>query len=143
MRQTIDQLRAKFALEFIVSQTNNTDKDKLNTHIHKMPALILQCGLGQTLAFLLADAGPDNANSKPSKRLYLALQTWLCGPEGKDRPIRIYRENSLIDALINGNRTDYFRAQEEVLLLLNWMKRFADAKFNTGNAQPGEPSETN
>lgn len=125
MSRTLEQQRAAFALEFINAQlaVEQKDKDKLNTHIHKLPSLILQCGLGQALAFLLADAGGKQV---PSKILYDALQEWLCAEQ---RPMRVYRRTQLIEALVEGSRNEYFRAQEESLMLLNWLKKFAAAKL--------------
>lgn len=129
MSRTLEQRRAAFALGFINVHLadEQKDKDKLNTHIHKSPSLILQCGLGQTLAFLLADAG--DKPGAPSKILYNALQEWLCGSRDDTHPMRVYSQAELIDALVNGPRSDYFRAQEESLMLLNWLKKFADAKL--------------
>ncbi len=129
MSRTVEQRRAAFALAFIGRHVNSSeeDKTKLSTHIHKTPSLILQCGLGQALAFLLADAGTD-AN-KPSKWLYNELQTWIGGQRNEQYPMRIYPEGNLMDALLNGSRNDYFRAQEESLLLLDWLKKFAAAKL--------------
>ena len=129
MSRTLEQYRAAFALAFIGRQQtlSNEAKEKLNTHIHKTPSLILQCGLGQALAFLLAEAGRDE--QKPSKLLYKELQQWLCGAEDEVYPMRVYASTELIDALVNGSRNDYFRAQEETLMLFNWLKKFADAKL--------------
>ena len=125
MSRTLEQRRAAFALAFI--DTITADKEKFSTHIHKSPSLILQCGLGQTLAFLLSDAGQD-AN-KPSKKLYNALQDWLCGDKDDTHPMRVYTREELINALVKGSRADYFRAQEETLMLFNWLKKFAAAKL--------------
>jgi len=129
MSRTLEQRRAAFALEFIKGQLSaeDKDKDKLNTHIHKSPSLILQCGLGQALAFLLADAG--DKPKAPSKILYTALQDWLCGSRDDNRPMRVYSQTELIEALVKGSRGNYFRAQEESLMLFNWLKKFAAAKL--------------
>ena len=128
MSRTLEQRRAAFALEFIGQQlrTEEKDKEKLSTHIHKSPSLILQCGLGQALAFLLADAGKE---PKPSKILYKTLQDWLCGTPDEKHPLRVYSQTELIEALVTGTRSDYFRAQEESLMLFNWLKKFAAAKL--------------
>jgi CRISPR type III-B/RAMP module-associated protein Cmr5 len=124
MNRTLEQQRAAFALDFINAQltAGQKDKDKLSTHIHKLPSLILQCGLGQALAFLLADAGGKQV---PSKILYDALQIWLC----EKHPMPVYKSTQLLEALVNGERNDYFRAQEESLMLLNWLKKLATAKL--------------
>lgn len=130
MRRTVEQTRAKFALAFIGRQKTELGDDgkaKLNTHIHKSPSLILQCGLGQTLAFLLADAKGES--TQPSMLLYKELQTWLCGQQGDNYPMRVYIGTNLLDELLDGSRAEYFRAQEESLMLFNWLKKFADAKL--------------
>lgn len=43
--------------------------------------------------------------------------------------MRVYNSGELIQLLVEGSRSDYFRAQEESLMLLNWLKKFADAKL--------------
>jgi CRISPR type III-B/RAMP module-associated protein Cmr5 len=129
MKRTVEQTRAKFALAFIGRHTdsNAEKKDKLSTHIHKSPSLILQCGLGQALAFLLADAGGDS--NKPSMVLYQELQIWLCGERNTTYPVRVYSGRDLLNELLSGSRADYFRAQEESLMLFNWLKKIAAAKL--------------
>jgi CRISPR type III-B/RAMP module-associated protein Cmr5 len=140
MSRTIDQIRASRALQFINAQIkipegSETDKQKLNTHIHKSPVLILQCGLGQTLAFLLKEAAEGDNNSKPkaaAQILYEELQAWLCGDQEAGFPMRIYpadADSDLMKQLVNGSRQDYFRAQEESLQYFNWLKKFAAAKL--------------
>jgi CRISPR type III-B/RAMP module-associated protein Cmr5 len=126
MSRTLEQRRAAFALAFIET-IKEEDKEKFSTHIKKTPSLILQCGLGQALAFLLAEAGRDE--QKPSKLLYKELQQWLCGTRDEVYPMRVYTSTELIHALVNGSRSDYFRAQEETLMLFNWLKKFAAAKL--------------
>ncbi len=125
MNRTVEQRRAAFALAFI--ETIEQDKEKFSTHIHKSPSLILQCGLGQALAFLLADA--EGNENKPSKKLYNTLQQWLCGAKDENHPMRLYTNAELINALVNGSRSDYFRAQEEAVMLLNWLNKFGPAKL--------------
>ncbi|MDD2466501.1 MAG: type III-B CRISPR module-associated protein Cmr5 [Desulfobulbus sp.] len=127
MARTNDQKRAVFAMKFIEEEKkkDKKEKDKMLTHIRKTPVRILQNGLGQTLAFLLADAGGDS--NKPSDRLYKQLQDWLCGTEQDDRPCRVYTATNLIGQIMSGDRNQYMRAEQEAVALLNWMKKFADA----------------
>lgn len=139
MNKTMEQTRARFALEFINSRknekTDETDeKDRLATLIQKAPVQILQNGLGQVLAFLLADNGGKKDNDiKASGRLYDKLQEWLCGELSENRPCRVYPvSGNLIDQLTEGDRFAYLRAQEETLALLNWMKKFAEAWLKEG-----------
>ena len=129
MIRTLEQKRAKFCLEFIRKFENDEQrKEKLRTLIQKSPVFILQNGLGQLLAYLLADnAGEKGEHQKASGILYCHLQEWLCGEKGEDNcPCRIYRDGELIKQVIAGNRKDYIRAQEECLALLNWLKKFAE-----------------
>ena len=125
MNRTLEQPRATYALRFITGFTG--DKTKLSTHIQKTPIRILQNGLGQALAFLLADSEGDTGS--PSCTLYDHLQDWLCGPYTNDRPCRVYdgQQYNLIKQLIEGRRDEYLLAQEEALKLFTWLKKFADA----------------
>ena len=125
MSQTLEQRRAQYALAFIRSRGSD-DNEKLLTFIRKMPVQILQNGLGQTLAYLLADAARNTTpQGAPSRQLYGFLETWLCEAE---HPCQVYNgEGELIDQLISGSRPEYMRAQQEVLTVLVWLKKFADA----------------
>lgn len=123
MSQTLEQKRAQYAHSFITQDCENVDRAKLLTLIRKTPTMIIQNGLGQSLAFLLADAG-DN-RQEASYQLYSFMQTWLC-KEGQ--PARVYTGDAdLISQLIKNQRSDYIRAQQEILALFNWLKKFADA----------------
>lgn len=129
MSRTVEQHRAKYALgriQHVQGFTENDDKAKFATLVRKLPTMILNNGLGQALAFLLAD---NEGKDKPSGGLYKYIESWLSGPPDQDHPVRVYRTGnpSLIDQLMAGNRTQYLQAQQEALALLVWMKKFADA----------------
>jgi len=125
MSQTIEQQRAFYAYQ----QTNRWAKegqelDKFKTLTPKIPTMILQNGLGQTLSFLLAD------DSKAAKQLYNFMQNWLCKTDSKEpRPCTVYKAGELIEQLISGNRDNYMQAQQETLALFNWLKKFVEAKL--------------
>lgn len=135
MSRTVEQKRALFALKFVKAhiEAATDKKDRLSTLIKKSPVQILQNGIGQTVAFLLADnAGKKADDREPSGQLYDHLDQWLCGPADADRPCRVYpAEDKLIDALIKNDRFKYLHAQQEALALLNWMKKFAEAWLAT------------
>ncbi len=125
MSQTLEQKRAQYAHKFITidCKNNSIDTVKLLTLIRKTPTMVIQNGLGQTLAFLLADAKGDKA--EPSYIFYAFMQKWLCE---KEHPCQVYKgDDELMQQLIHGNRSDYIRAQQEILALFNWLKKFADA----------------
>lgn len=128
MNRTLEQLRASYTLRFVTEFKGN--KGELYTHIQKTPVRILQNGLGQALAFLLADnEGETGDDRKASWWLYDHLQAWLCGPAADDRPCRVYsgQECNLMKQLVEGNREQYMLAQEEAIRLFSWLKKFADA----------------
>jgi CRISPR-associated protein Cmr5 len=148
--QLLTQKRAGYALKLIevVKGKDKTTAAAYGRHVRRFPAMMQYNGLGQALACLLADdAGgingkadssghwkPKEQTVTPAGRLYRDLETWLCGEKGPKYPVRVYSQklvneptSQLIDQLIDGNREQYFRAQQEVIALLHWMKRFADA----------------
>lgn len=140
MSRTIQQKRAAFALAFVRSHIGKEYKEKLLTHILKAPTQVLQNGLGQMLAFLLADnegnwieqTQPTQKGKeiKPSGRLYKQIEKWLCGDAQSDNhPCRVFTDGStdLMQQIMAGTRWDYIRAQRETLALLGWMKKFAEA----------------
>lgn len=122
MSQTLEQKRAKYALQIVMKQKDTGNAEGYGRHVRKLPAMILNNGLGQALAFLLADG------KEPSKKLYEDMQEWLRGESKADRPRRIYAgSEELIKLLMAGDRSQYLQAQDETLKLLTWMKKFADA----------------
>lgn len=133
MSRSLEQNRATYALELVsafADRESSLNKAKLQTHIQKAPIRILQNGLGQALAFLLADnENKTGANRQPSGELYDHLQDWLCGATSDSRPCRIYsgQQCNLMKQLIEGDRQQYMLAQEEALKLFVWLKKFADA----------------
>jgi len=135
--QTLEQVRARYALKQIQKHVPapgkkpDDDTKAYATRVRSIPTMVLQNGLGQAMAFLLADAAGDL--NKPSGRLYQEIQDWLCGPRDKDWPERVYIGSSdLMQALFEGTRSEYQRAQEVSLALLAWMRKFADAYLGKG-----------
>jgi len=120
--RSLDMKRAEHALKAIQSL-----QDKSNGHyvsyVRALPANILQNGLGQSLATLLA-AGSKSRQDDPHIMLYEQLQTWLCA----DRETAPYRSQSnLLKAITEGNEKDYLYAHTEALAYLNWLKKLAVA----------------
>lgn len=136
--RTLEQERARYALSCIRKHipgqgAKDGEARKYGTLVRRLPTMVLQNGLGQALAFLLADA--EGREDKPSRRLYDELEIWLHGAPGAERPDRVYQNGrDLIDALMEGTRDDYRRAQMAALGLLVWMRKFADAYLPKGDA---------
>lgn len=132
MSRLLEQQRAVFAMKFITEwqKKDQKAKDKLLTLVQKAPVQILQNGLGQSLAFLLADnEGKIAEKRKPSGCLYDQLQAWLCGDQESKNPGRVYASGDLIEQLMQGSSDQYIRAQQEALAVLYWFKQFAVANL--------------
>ncbi|MGI9951585.1 type III-B CRISPR module-associated protein Cmr5 [Moorellaceae bacterium AZ2] len=129
MRQTLEQIRARDALNKIRNIQRNYPEDiqqKFVSYVESLPAAILTNGLGQAAATLLAQAKGNERDAHYI--LYQDLQDWLCrdDPEGW-APYR--GETDLMAAIVSYDRTAYLRAQAEALAWLEWLKKFAVAFF--------------
>ncbi|NMA55065.1 MAG: type III-B CRISPR module-associated protein Cmr5 [Firmicutes bacterium] len=121
--KTLTQERAEYAYDKInqIRLKPQYSPAKVAMHLRRLPAMVLANGLGQTLAFLLADAGCDK--NKPSYLVYDMLAQWLVAK----RKLYEGQPHDLIYHLVSGNRVAYQRAQQEVWALLDWLRKFADA----------------
>ena len=120
MTQTIQQQRAKFALERIraLPQVLNTKKVQTEfiSYASGLPAMIHMNGLGQAMAFYKVK-GKDRESYQ---QLYSLASDWLCKPgqpyEGK---------NDVLEGITQSSMADYQLAQAEALILMSWVKKFA------------------
>lgn len=157
--QTLDQLRARFALERVqavighIRQTPDTGSDPKGSNrdgpsgasnasgqdhgvdpqdyrrrVENLPALILTNGLGQTLAYLLADSHkPENGAARQvasDLAQYLMVERKIYSPEKHNEPERAV---ALLEAIVNGNRDELRRATDEALAFLVWWKKLVRA----------------
>ena len=130
----IERQRAAHALQTIEALPK--DVKKYTSYVKGLPASILQNGLGQAMATLLAaskgkPAMNGEAVNEAHRLLYNHLQAWLCDVRD-DAPYRQEQapdENSteLMEAITTGGEEAYIRAQAEALAYLNWLKKFAVA----------------
>lgn len=135
-RPTLDQRRAQHAWQ-AVEQTRafnlNTKKD-FAREAKRLPVRIKTAGLGQSLAFLNAKAKSDKDKGEDAQgQLLIALGDWLLKERRlASQPNGAIAQDSLIQAIINGNADLLRRATEEALLYLQWLTRFSEAEFGTG-----------
>lgn len=129
--RTLEQDRAVYALEVVRRHLDRGDPARYATLVRGLPAMVLQNGFGQALAYLLADAEGDA--KKPSRSFYDELQDWLVGDSVAGRRERVYPSGDLITALMAGSRAQYQRAQRSAVDLLSWMRKFADAYLPKGD----------
>lgn len=134
----IDRERAAHALATITGLP--ADVKKYTSYVKGLPATILQNGLGQAMATLLAASkgkpamkqkDGENVVNEAHRLLYTHIQQWLC----RDDALAPYREKEaiadgstvLMTRITDGDEPAYIRAQAEALAYLNWLKKFAVA----------------
>lgn len=135
--QTKQQKRAEFALKSLDKYKNEGVPSETATFIVGMPNMILSNGLGQSLAFLKAKS------SKKEDDKYSVVFNIL-----KDY---IRNEYNLIFSSIASNddysflkklneldQAQYIKMQEEVLHMLEWLKRYARAFANDSKKDKSE-----
>ena len=140
MSNTLGQQRATFALQALKAKLG---KDVGKMDLHKefpplaagLPAMILQNGFGQTLAFLLAKAGDEKDKKKDKKNdkhyvAYSIIRDWLAQNSYLDKG----DDYDVIRQISNMDQIDFLQAQRETLAMLEWLKRFANAALFKGGS---------
>lgn len=129
----LDLLRAKDALGKIDALKAESLKGhgygNYVSYVKGLPATVLQNGLGQAMATLLAGAklaaDKRGDDEKAREKLYNQIRDWLCRDD-EDAPYR--GQSDLMHAIVNGEDEDsYLRAQAETMAHLRWLKKFAVA----------------
>ncbi len=124
--QSLDQRRAKHALDCIKKrQKDGTKQSDYLSYVKALPATILQNGLGQAMATLLAASKGKEKDSH--RRLYQDVQSWLCGDD-EDAPFP--NKGDLLEAITSNDQQHYLKAQAESQAYLVWLKKFAAAFLN-------------
>jgi CRISPR-associated protein Cmr5 len=120
-QQTLQQQRAAHAWACIEKVRPEIQK-KYGSLVRGLPALVQSDGLGQTLAFLLAQDGKSKNQGKTHHiQAYRNIADWL----SKKYP----EKTDLLGWIINTATTEQYRITTfEVLAYLSWLKRFAEAK---------------
>lgn len=130
-RQTLEQERAKKAWEQVSKVAGN--KEYLSA-VRGAPALILSCGLGQTIAFYCSKGGAQ-------KTLGDHLAEWLL----RNAQSQSKSAEALLNEIMNNDSARYRQLTSEAMAYLVWLKRFADAhnKDKQKNSQTdGKEQET-
>lgn len=121
IRLGIENGRAKYAFEEVekfVKQGEGTNAYR--SYVKKLPSMIQVNGLGQTLAFCYA-------KGDQYKEIYKQIEGWI----RYKRPELLKRYSDdppkeFIHIVVSMNSNDYRMISNEVLALLDWMRRFAD-----------------
>lgn len=125
IRLGIENGRAKYAFETVngfVEANLNNDKiiKEYRSYVKKLPAMIQVNGLGQTLAFCYAKGGQY-------RTIYNQIGVWTA--QKQPDILNRYSENrnvEFVKIVVSMNSNDYRIISNEVLALLDWMRRFAD-----------------
>lgn len=131
MTKTLEQKRAADSLAKIdrimtIESRGEEWKDKYASYVESLPAAILNCGLGQAAATLLAASKKQNKRFEddPHYVLYMHVQDWLCR-NSDEAPYN--GTDNLLKAITAGDRGSYMLAQAEALKWLEWHKKLAVA----------------
>ena len=117
--QTLQQLRAKHALQKVKELVPLNDGDKLKARASELPFMIHTNGLGPALAFFKSKMDKDGYD-----KLYLILQSWLI----ENKPGRPFAGNTdLMQAITEADFNTYRLAQAEAVQYMDWVKKFASA----------------
>ena len=130
---SLDQRRAAHALDRIRKQQQNRNQSDYLSYVKALPASILQNGLGQAMATVLAAASQDQ--NDPHRLLYQDVQDWLCR-EDEDAAYR--GKPDLIEAIVGNDQQHYLRAQAEAQNYLGWLKKFAAAYLRADPRRTGD-----
>lgn len=133
-KQILEQKRAQHALEMVQKTGEKYPEGTENrknfvSYVESLPAAILNNGLGQAAATLLAQA--NGKKDDPHRVVYNILENWFCRDD-RAAPYKRINTNTevdapLMEAIVNGDRSSYIKAQAEALSYLEWLKKFTVA----------------
>ncbi len=118
--QTKQQKRAEFALRELSQYKNTGVPSGHATFIVGMPNMILSNGLGQTLAFLKAKSSKEERDFVFNVLKKYIQQEFSTFSNTND-------DFSFLEKLNSISQSEYIKIQEEVLRMLEWLKRYARA----------------
>ncbi len=112
--RTLNQERARFALEEVRRIKHSNDKEKFKAGARQLPSIIVSNGLIPALAFY--------KSKDERKEVYKVLNKWL-----KDR--KIVKEDAL-DELVKEDFVYLRIATSEALAFADWLKRMAEVELD-------------
>lgn len=117
MTQTIQQQRAKYALDKVTQASNNPriNQKEYKSYASSLPAMIHMNGLGQAAAFF-------KSKGETHGELYSLLSGWLCQA---GQPYAGC--SNLLEGITTKDMHAYRLAQAEAQMLMDWVKKFAKA----------------
>ncbi len=118
MMPDLDQKRAAFAWERVEQARSrlNNDYESYRNLAKAAPALIMNNGLMQTLAFFTSKGKPYH------RQLKADILEWLGRQYGMPRDY-----SAMMNAMFRAESEQYRLATEETMHLLRWLRQFADS----------------
>lgn len=122
----IEQGRAKKAYEFAKAGKKLSKAKEYKSYVKKLPMLIKTNGLGSALAFAFAKGcnGGSPDQSKAWGLIYHQLEVWL---KEDSKKLLEFSDDHLTQKLMETDSATYRAVTVEILALLNWLRRFAEA----------------
>lgn len=136
-RTKLEQGRAAFAYQCAEAGKGLTKSKEYKSYVKKMPMLIKTNGLGAAVAFAFAKGSKGGQPDKGSAwgLLYLQIEDWLLKEDQKE--LIKFDPSRLAYQLTESDSSTYRAVTVEVIALLSWVKRFAEALIE------GEADENN
>lgn len=131
----IDSQRPLFAFDCIADIGEHSPDHRKNykSYVQKLPAFIQSNGLGQTLGFMYSKSSGTGSREEMYDALLSHIREYLCFrgvlPEQPDT----YSNQRFIHDVIQFDVFTYYQAEEETLLLIKWLRRFAEGTFGGEN----------
>lgn len=125
-RTKLEQGRAAFAYQCAENGKGLTKSKEYKSYVKKMPMLIKTNGLGAAVAFAFAKGSKGGQPDRNSAwgLLYSQIEDWL--NEDQKQLIK-FDPNRLAYQLTEEDSAAYRAVTIEVIALLSWVKRFAEA----------------
>lgn len=137
--QTIQQLRAKYALDQVQQAIKNeagVDQKEYKSYASALPAMIHTNGLGQAVAFFKSKGGTHG-------QLYTLLSNWLCGNGSETPNNQPYQgSESLLKGITENDMHTYRLAQAEAQAIMEWVKQFANAYMSSAGGETKNKAPT-
>jgi len=114
--QTLNQIRAEFALDTI---TGNLHEEKFKKLVTGAPSVILQNGFGHALAFWY-----QKRKENHYKILVNTLEDWL---KKRFKQFENTSGSEFLQKINTFDQFEYHEIQIEAVKILEWLKRYANA----------------
>jgi CRISPR-associated protein Cmr5 len=124
----LEQGRAEFAYRCAEQATQELEAKQQENYLSyskKLLPMILNCGLGQSLAFVKAKA-KDN---KAYKLLYSQITEYLKESNTTTRIKMLESKTDVVEWVVSCDTSEYRLITKELLSFLTWLKRFAEGKI--------------